>query len=230
MLVGLRVTGEMLSSNTGELHIRRRATREHGTMDSFPRNLGLPALAIGLALAPAPALAKPGAKLHKNAVTLVDFRSAGDGGGWRTINDGVMGGVSRSTFVQEGGRAVFEGSVSADNNGGFASVRAPARDLNLRGVGTVVVRVKGDGQRYRFNVRTDDRFDGVTYRHVFSTVKDEWIDVELAIADFEPTWRGRRVPGAPVLRAEDIRQLGFLIADNQLGPFRLEIESVTGRR
>ena len=40
-----------------------------------------------------------------------------------------MGGVSQSRFtrVQSGAEAVFSGSVSAANNGGFASVRFPRK-------------------------------------------------------------------------------------------------------
>lgn len=43
---------------------------------------------------------------------------------WIVVNDGVMGGVSRSAFVDsESGYASFQGVMSLDNNGGFASVR-----------------------------------------------------------------------------------------------------------
>lgn len=44
---------------------------------------------------------------------------------WQAINDGVMGGVSVSRLrFDSTGYAVFEGVVSLENNGGFASVRA----------------------------------------------------------------------------------------------------------
>ena len=37
---------------------------------------------------------------------------------WRAVNDGVMGGLSRSEFTDTGeGYAVFRGAVSLDNNG-----------------------------------------------------------------------------------------------------------------
>ncbi len=48
---------------------------------------------------------------------------------WMVINDGVMGGISRSTFTKAGpAGAVFAGVVSLENYGGFCSVssRQPA--------------------------------------------------------------------------------------------------------
>ncbi|HMX14512.1 MAG TPA: CIA30 family protein, partial [Thauera aminoaromatica] len=44
---------------------------------------------------------------------------------WSAIDDRVMGGVSRSALrFDSAGHALFAGTVSADNNGGFASVRS----------------------------------------------------------------------------------------------------------
>ncbi|HEX5697569.1 MAG TPA: CIA30 family protein, partial [Rhodoferax sp.] len=55
---------------------------------------------------------------------------------WQAINDGVMGGVSVSRMrFDSAGFAVFEGEVSLENNGGFASVRAA--QLHLGGADTV---------------------------------------------------------------------------------------------
>lgn|GEM_PF-757781 len=180
----------------------------------------------GVAVQPPTGHAEPGPA----AVKVCDFAGADASDAakaWRTIDDVVMGGVSRSSFDLAKGRAVFSGTVSGDNNGGFASARARVADgVDLRGATSVVLRVRGDGQRYKFSVRTDDRFDGVSYRASFTAPKGDWSTVKLAIADFEPTWRGRRVPGAPALRAEQIRQVGFLISDKQFGPFRLEIQSI----
>ncbi|MFH1739553.1 MAG: CIA30 family protein, partial [bacterium] len=54
---------------------------------------------------------------------LFEFKHSDETTNWRTINDTVMGGVSNSEFrVEEEGIGVFSGSVSLENNGGFASV------------------------------------------------------------------------------------------------------------
>ena len=47
---------------------------------------------------------------------------------WQAIDDRVMGGVSASHMRHDpAGHGVFAGEVSLENNGGFASVRAPVR-------------------------------------------------------------------------------------------------------
>jgi len=46
------------------------------------------------------------------------------------VNDGVMGGVSQSGLRHDPQGMIFEGQVSLENNGGFASMRSP---LGLKG-------------------------------------------------------------------------------------------------
>ena len=137
-----------------------------------------------------------------------------------------MGGVSSSAISYvPGGRAVFSGSVSLANNGGFASVRSPSFAA-LGGGGAFLLTVRGDGKRYKFSVRTDTAFDGVSYQAAFQPPPGEWVVVRLAAADFLPTWRGRIVNNAPPLDPARAQQLGLLIADRQAGGFRLEVGAI----
>jgi monofunctional biosynthetic peptidoglycan transglycosylase len=147
-------------------------------------------------------------------------------GTWTVVNDGVMGGRSMST-VQKGssGTIVFAGEVSLENNGGFASARLPIPESDLSAFGGLRLRLRGDGNRYQIRLRTDDRFDGIAYSARLQTT-GEWETVEIPFAAFEPTFRGARPRGAPPLDPSRIRQLGFLIADEQAGPFRLEVADV----
>jgi len=146
--------------------------------------------------------------------------------GWRAIDDAVMGGVSYSAISYvPGGRAVFSGSVSLANNGGFASVRSPSFAA-LGGGGAFLLTVRGDGKRYKFSVRTDAAFDGVSYQAAFQPPPGEWVVVRLAATDFLPKWRGRIVDNAPPLDPACTQQLGLLIADRQAGGFRLEVGAI----
>jgi hypothetical protein len=122
--------------------------------------------------------------------------------------------------------AVFEGKVSLENNGGFASVRSEPVNLALTGYEGLTLRVKGDGKSYQLRLRTDRRFDGIAYKTDFDTVAGEWITIKTPFKEFSPTFRGRLVPGAPTLDLEQVRQIGFLISDYQEGHFRLEIDSI----
>ena len=150
---------------------------------------------------------------------------------WTSVNDVVMGGVSDSLMqVSEDGKGIFAGHLSLENNGGFASVRAPLPENDFTGYDGIVLRVKGDGKRYSFRVRTDMLFDGVVYRQEFETVAGEWMGVELPFSEFTPSFRSRTVSGAPPLDPSRVFQIGFLISEKQEGEFRLEIERIEAYR
>jgi len=44
------------------------------------------------------------------------------------------------------------------------------------------------------------------------------------LKDFTSSFRGRVLSGEPPIQSEKIEQVGFLIADAQAGPFKLEID------
>jgi hypothetical protein len=157
---------------------------------------------------------------------VLDFRDLAHAPAWSAVDDRVMGGVSASRVEMTPEGLVFCGVVSLAHNGGFASTRAQPREYGLAGATAFILRVQGDGQVYKFGIRTDDAFDGVQYQARFSTRAGEWLDVVLPITDFQPTFRGRVVTDAPALDPARIRVFGFLIADRQAGPFRLVIESI----
>jgi len=143
---------------------------------------------------------------------------------WRAINDGVMGGVSSGRMVQSGENLRFEGALSLENNGGFASVRRLV-DEDLSEATGIRLQVRGDGRTYQFRLRQDGRFDGVAWRAEFTTTGD-WQSVDISFDDFVPVFRGRRVPQAGPVVPPAIRQIGFMLADKTPGPFALEVQSI----
>ena len=156
---------------------------------------------------------------------VIDFRDPAQVLEWTSVNDQVMGGMSTSQATATTEGMAFNGVVSLDNNGGFASIRALPREYGLAEASLLILRVKGDGQTYKFGIRTDDAFDGVQYQARFATQTGEWQDIRLPIIDFQPTFRGRTVQAA-VLDPARIRVFGLLIADRQAGPFLLVVESI----
>ena len=158
---------------------------------------------------------------------LFDFSDPDSVAHWSPINDGVMGGVSSSAFrFDPAGHALFTGNVSFENNGGFASARCQRSDLGRRDVVAYLLDVRGDGQRYKLNLRTDTGFDGINYQAHFDAPAGNWSKRRLTSADFRATWRGRPVPDAPALDATAVRQIGLMIADRQEGPFTLSVRSI----
>jgi len=143
---------------------------------------------------------------------------------WRSINDGVMGGLSAGGMSQTAAGLKFSGVISLENNGGFSSVRRPISG-DLSGATGVRIQVRGDGREYQFRIRQDAGFDGVSWRATFSS-SAEWQQINIPLDRFMPVFRGRLVPQAGPVIPSQIRQIGFLLADKTAGPFELEIRSI----
>ncbi len=144
---------------------------------------------------------------------------------WQTVNDGVMGGRSDGRFtVNDEQRMEFYGTLSLENNGGFASIRSRTRPMNLRPGASIVARVRGDGRQYSMNLYVPSRQMAFSYRAFFDTIKNEWTEVTIPLADFQATSFGRIV-NQP-LNPADVQSFGFLLGDKKAGPFKLEIEWV----
>ena len=122
------------------------------------------------------------------------------------------------------GFAVFSGEIRLDKHGGFASVQFPlSRTPGLDGLSGFVVRVRGDGHRYRFGAWDGPTFDTPLYQTSFTTTLGTWEDQRLALEDLAPAFRGQILTDLPPLNPAHIGSVSFLISDQQAGPFRLEI-------
>jgi monofunctional biosynthetic peptidoglycan transglycosylase len=163
------------------------------------------------------------ANVSKEA-TVLDFGREGAGEDWLVVNDGVMGGLSTSQIqLTDSGTAVFKGHLSLENNGGFASVRTLLDGLDLSEYEGLTLRARGDGREYQIRLRTDQRFDGVTYRATFATKRDQWTTVTIPFSEFKPTYRGRVLRGVEPLDTRRLQQLAFMVADKKEGSFQLEL-------
>lgn len=180
------------------------------------------------------------ARTRMNNPDKVDFTTAPDSEGkslftfdekespWFSVNDNVMGGISRDGFSRtDAGTGLFSGALSLDNNGGFSTIRSQARNLGLAGYDGVVLRVRGDGRTYRFSARKDDSRRGVrNWQTSFETKKGEWMDIRIPFDKLSLRIMGRWVRGAKGISPADIRGFSIGIADKDETPFRLEIASI----
>ena len=161
----------------------------------------------------------------RNEMVVFDFQKSDTLNDWRTVNDGVMGGLSLGEFViGDSNTAVFQGTVSLENNGGFSSTRTSPRLFNVAGFDGMLLRLKGDGKRYQFRLRVDERFDGIAYRYPFKTDDNKWIIIRVPFGECVPVFRGRVLNDVAPISPARIQQIGFLISDKQAGSFRLEID------
>lgn len=141
---------------------------------------------------------------------------------WRIVNDGVMGGISKSSMVLTGtGHGRFSGHVSLANNGGFASIQLN-KTIKLGGEKKfIVLRVKGDGKRYEFRLNSKIS-QSASYVQQFATL-GEWETIKLSISEFYPQFRGRKL-NIPNFNFENIEQLSFFVANGQEEDFELLID------
>lgn len=155
--------------------------------------------------------------------SLFDFSSVppDDPGEWRSVDDPVMGGVSESAFVAADDHAVFTGTVSLDHGGGFASVRAPEDSYDLGDHEGLRLRLRGDDKHYWFTAYTEAG-RSISYRTRLAP-PTEWTTLEVPFDTLTPYRRGTKVSDAPSFAPTQVRTIGFLIADEQQGPFRLEV-------
>ena len=162
---------------------------------------------------------------------IYDFDATATSGEWTAVNDGVMGGVSRGQHrITSEGTLEFSGTVSLENNGGFASIRSSPASTDLAGYDGLLIRARGDGKRYALNLQTDVPIAAGSYRVKFETKAGEWLEIPLRFSDFEATSFGQVIRSVPALNPAKIRSFGLLISDKQEGPFKLEVDWIRAVR
>lgn len=147
---------------------------------------------------------------------------------WRSVNDGVMGGLSSGgpRFAKD--HMSFAGVINT-NGGGFSSIRAQVARGAFEDMTGLKLRVKSDGRIYKATFRTDAR---VGWREVsFQAplpVKSpgQWEDVIIDFSDLAPSVFGRPVRGAE-FNPMRVQSVGIILADGQDGPFRLGIAEMS---
>lgn len=163
-----------------------------------------------------------------DSLLLFDFSDPAVVSEWAPIDDRVMGGVSRSQLRRDpAGHATFEGTVSLERNGGFASVRSSPAARGLPGAAACIIEVRGDHKQFKLSLLTGDAFDSVNYQASFTPSGADWHGLCLPLATFRASFRGCEVPGAPPLDPARIRQVGLMIAARQAGPFALDIRRIS---
>lgn len=166
--------------------------------------------------------------METQATMIFDFGTSAEP--WPSIDDPVMGGLSHSRMSIRDGTAVFEGVVSLENNGGFASTRSRPARHDLQGFDGIALRIRGDGKIYGIRLRTEAAFNSVSYQSSIETEAGRWTEVRIPFKAFEPRFRGRLVRGYPALDPGVIKSFGLIISDKQEGAFRFEVDSIKAYR
>ena len=139
------------------------------------------------------------------------------------VDDVVMGGVSRSELVYSGGFTRFQGNLSLDQGGGFASARSRIEECNLSRFEGLELRFRGDGKIYELRLQTDAR--DVFYTAEFEAL-EQWQTLHMPFDTFLPSYRGRPVENALEINLNRVMTFGLMIANEQAGAFWLELSTL----
>ncbi|GMN07287.1 CIA30 family protein [Croceitalea sp. MTPC5] len=158
-------------------------------------------------------------------IVLFNFTRNSDLSNWKIANDIVMGGKSSSTIsINDMGHGIFRGTVSLENNGGFASVRFQHKPFATQNHTIIKIILKGDGKRYQFRIK-DTSGNDWSYVNYFKTSKT-WETIEIPLESLYPNFRGRRL-SVPNFDKQEIASFGFLIGNKKAESFQLEIDTIS---
>jgi len=159
-----------------------------------------------------------------NTSLIYDFNKNSSPKDWRTIDDGVMGGLSQGKFsIDADGNGVFEGAVSLENNGGFSSVRYQSDKIKVTKVSKVRIRLKGDGKEYQFRIK-DKTSSYYSYITTFKT-SGNWETITIQLSDLYPSFRGRTLD-LPNFKSDSFQEIVFLIGNKKNESFQLLLDKI----
>ncbi|WP_085308448.1 CIA30 family protein [Planktotalea arctica] len=157
-------------------------------------------------------------------VQMIERFDAGANERWRYIGDNVMGGVSSGTAQVTPEGMHLSGSVSTDNNGGFIQVRRDFPDGLAADASALVLKVRGNGERYTVFLRTRQALlPWHNYKATF-VAGAAWSEVRLELSAFERSSRVLRQKLDP----SDVKSIGLAAygadyeADVWVGEVRVE--------
>jgi len=135
---------------------------------------------------------------------------------FRPLDDVVMGGSSESFFDDATG--VWSGDVITVG-GGFTGIRTRPFEppLDLSSCKGIRLKVKGQGQRFKFIIRDDEQFNGIAWSYSFDT--NPWFDTEVKIplGSFVPTKFARVVEPQPTLNVATISAIQITYSKFEYG-------------
>ena len=156
-----------------------------------------------------------------------DFENDNNDIRWYTVNDGVMGGLSKGIFqYTKAGTGVFKGNLSLENNGGFSWLKAVNNEMNIKDSEGIKIRVKGDGRKYALTLKNPERRRVMYFASFFETMDGEWQEIELPLKSFKGYFYGQNVDAVSSMNRDKMKEIGIILLDKKQGPFELEIDWV----
>jgi len=146
---------------------------------------------------------------------------------WYVVNDGVMGGLSKSIIEYSSNTLRFSGEVSLENNGGFASIRSPFKNYDLSSYEKVEIKYKSTKQDVAFVLAPYRRWYYPNYKVLLPATNNEWNTIEFDVKEFREYEIGRATGNlidSNILG--NIIRLGLITQTKAAGLFTFEIEYI----
>ena len=155
--------------------------------------------------------------MQTNKINILD----NDRNNWLVVNDNVMGGVSESNIrFSENNTLIFQGRVSIENNGGFASFRYNTKNLKVNKDQKIKMVVIGDSKEYQIRIKPSQNIR-YTYSKTFKTTNSKQI-IEIPLNEFTAQYRGYKL-NMENFDFDKIEEFGILVGNKKNEEFRLEI-------
>ncbi|MDB4196151.1 CIA30 family protein [Flavobacteriaceae bacterium] len=155
--------------------------------------------------------------MQTNKINILD----NDRNNWLVVNDNVMGGVSESNIrFSKNNTLIFQGRVSIENNGGFASFRYKTKNLKVNKDQKIKMVVIGDSKEYQIRIKPSQNIR-YTYSKTFKTTNSKQI-IEIPLNEFTAQYRGYKL-NMENFDFDKIEEFGILVGNKKNEEFRLEI-------
>jgi len=146
---------------------------------------------------------------------------------WFVVLDGVMGGLSEGQAEQTAESIIFRGSISLENNGGFASLRTPYQEYDLSNIKTVTVRYRSTGQDFALTLNKYRRFWRPQYKTNLPMTDGKWSEVTCNLSDFDTYRMDEKLKEHPDKDdLSKIIRLGLISNTKAATDFEIEVDKI----
>lgn len=158
---------------------------------------------------------------------LIDFGTKGNNQEWFALNDGVMGGRSNGMLNYTANSFVFEGQVSLENNGGFASARSPFEAMDLSSCSTAIIKYRSSGMDFALSLNTSRLWYRPNYKAALPNTEGQWKTITLDLEAFKE-YRVGSPTGNTISRQllEQVIRLGLISDEKRAGSFQIEVDFI----
>jgi len=160
----------------------------------------------------------------------IDFTKDQELTNWYVVVDQVMGGRSRGelSFSELGAR--FVGTVSLQNNGGFASIRSEYSSFELSMFEEVEIRYRATGVGFAFTLNNHRRYYMPRFKHPLNETDGQWVTAVLKFSDFRQVRLGEVMEGhLDKNLLSNVIRLGVISNDKRATGFALDIAYIEFR-